>query len=197
MQHIRKKIAVGITGASGIPYGIRLVEALAGLGHEVLVVVSEAGREVMRLECGCAPEILAKLGVILYGEDDISAPIAAAAITGTNLRMRVDPDSTTQLKVYKGEVQITNAPERKDLKPKSLKPHQVPGPREIPGPREVTLEEWVYIVKSMQQITIDKMGQVVSMSGFKPSDPDEKDGWVQWNQRRDERRVRRLKQIMK
>lgn len=128
---------------------------------------------------------------------DISAPIAAAAITGTNLRMRVDPDSTTQLKVYKGEVQITNAPERKDLKPKSLKPHQVPGPREIPGPREVTLEEWVYIVKSMQQITIDKMGQVVSMSGFKPSDPDEKDGWVQWNQRRDERRVRRLKQIMK
>ena len=34
---------------------------------------------------------------------DISAPITAAAITGTTLRMKVEEDSTTQLKVYKGE----------------------------------------------------------------------------------------------
>jgi 4-hydroxy-3-polyprenylbenzoate decarboxylase len=79
MVHIKKKFAVGITGASGIPYGIRLVEALARLGHEVLVVVSDAGREVMRLECGCAPGILTKLGVTLYREDDISAPIASGS----------------------------------------------------------------------------------------------------------------------
>ena len=79
MENIKKRIAVGITGASGIPYGIRLVEALAGLGHEVLVVVSDAGREVMRLECGCAPEILTKLGVTLYRKDDISAPIASGS----------------------------------------------------------------------------------------------------------------------
>ena len=128
---------------------------------------------------------------------DISAPIAAAAITGTNLRMRVEADSTTQLKVYQGEVHITNAPQRTDLKPKPLKPHQVPGPREIPGPREVSLEEWVYIVKAMQQITIDKKGQVVSMSGFQQDDKDEKDPWIQWNQRRDERRLKKLKDSMK
>lgn len=46
---------------------------------------------------------------------DIAAPVAAAAITGTVLRMNVGEDSSTQLKVYKGEVKITNAPDRKSV----------------------------------------------------------------------------------
>ena len=125
---------------------------------------------------------------------DISAPIAAAAITGTVLRMSVDEDSTTQLKVYKGEVNITNAPEKKDLQPRSLIPHEVPGPREIPGPREVSVEEWLYIVKAMQQLTIDRHGKVVSKGSFKEEDEDEKTAWVRWNKRRDERRMGLLKE---
>jgi hypothetical protein len=118
-------------------------------------------------------------------EFDISAPIAAAAITGTVLRLNVAQDSTTQLKVYRGEVHITNAPERKDLKPKSLIPREVPGPYEIPGPREVTLEEWIYIVKSMEQVTIDNRGQLISKGKFSEKDEDEKSDWVLWNQQRD------------
>jgi len=129
-------------------------------------------------------------------EFDISAPITAAAITGTVLRMRVEEDSTTQLKVYDGEVNITNAPHREDLKPKFLIPREVPGPHEIPGPHEVSLEEWIYIVKSMQQITIDKQGKVVSMGKFSEEDKDEKDSWVKWNKKRDERRLKNLKKLM-
>jgi hypothetical protein len=128
---------------------------------------------------------------------DISAPVAAAAITGTNLRMSVAEDSTTQLKVYKGEVKITNAPDNKDLKPKSIVPHQVPGPHEIPGPREVSLEEWMYIVKSMQQITFDRKGKILSMGSFSNEDKDENSSWVNWNKRRDERRLQRLKELLK
>jgi hypothetical protein len=128
---------------------------------------------------------------------DLSAPIAAAAITGTNLRMSVDADSTTQLKVYKGEVRITNAPGKEDLEPKSLVPYQVPGPHEVPGPREVSLEEWLYIVKSMQQITIDSQGRVVSMGQFGLADPDEKSPWVKWNQNRDERRLQRINKLLR
>ena len=129
-------------------------------------------------------------------EFDISAPVAAAAITGTILRMHVDPDSTTQLKVYKGEVHITNAPERTDLQPKSLIPHEVPGPREIPGPREVSLDEWIYIVKSMQQITIDGQGKVVSQGDFTAKDQEEQDPWIKWNQKRDKRRLEQLKKVL-
>ena len=108
-----------------------------------------------------------------------------AAITGTVLRIGVDKDSTTELKVYNGEVRITNAPEKKDLKPKRIGVHEVPGPYEIPGPREVSMEEWIYIVKNMQKIVIDKKGQVKEVGEFKKSDKDEKTDWVKWNLRRD------------
>ena len=128
-------------------------------------------------------------------EFDISAPIAAAAITGTILRMRVDEDSTTQLKVYKGEVRITNAPQNTMLQPRSLVPHEVPGPQEIRGPREVSLEEWMYIVKAMQQITINRKGQVVSSGSFKKEDIEEKTEWVKWNEYRDQARLERLKKF--
>lgn len=130
---------------------------------------------------------------------DISAPVAAAAITGTVLRMKVNPDSTTQLKVYKGEVQISRKPEgmTKPVENKSLAPTQVPGPTQVQGPREVTVDEWVKIVKAMQQITIDKKGQVLSYSGFSVTDPEESNDWVQWNHHLDQRRVERLKDVLK
>jgi hypothetical protein len=130
-------------------------------------------------------------------EFDVSAPIAAAAITGTLFRMRVEDDSTTQLKVYKGEVRITNAPQRTDLQPRSLVPHEVPGPREVPGPHEVSLDEWMYIIKAMQQITIDPRGKVVSSGGFSTEDRDEKTDWVKWNQQRDIHRLEQIRQLRK
>jgi len=131
-------------------------------------------------------------------EFDISAPVAAAAITGTVLAMRVDADSTTQLKVYKGEVHITNAPENTNLKPKVLntKPVQVRGPVQIQGPREVSVEEWIYIVKSMQQITLDKRGKIVSQGAIQDQDTAEQRDWVRWNKSRDNVRMEQLKKLM-
>ena len=125
-------------------------------------------------------------------EFDISAPVSAAAITGTVLRIKVAADSTTQLKVYSGEVRITNAPEKKNIKPKSLIPHQVDGPHEIQGPTEVTVAEWLYIVKNMQQITFDKTGKVISKGRFSEGDYDEKSSWVRWNKRRDKEKVKKI-----
>ncbi len=117
---------------------------------------------------------------------NISAPVAMAAITGTVLRMNVNTDSSTQLKVYNGEVRITNAPERTDLTPQSISNvYEVPGPQEVPGPREVSLEEWVYIVKNMQTIIIDKDGQIKEVGKFDMQDKDEQTDWVKWNLERD------------
>ena len=118
----------------------------------------------------------------------ISAPVAVAAITGTVLRIGVASDSTTELRVYNGEVHVTNAPEKTDLTPKTIKVHEVPGPYEIPGPREVSIEEWVYIVKNMQKIIIDKKGQVKDVGEFKNTDKDEQSFWVKWNIERDQSR---------
>ena len=44
--------AVGITGGSGAPYALRLLEALVDGGHDVHVIVSTAGETVMQLETG-------------------------------------------------------------------------------------------------------------------------------------------------
>ena len=117
---------------------------------------------------------------------DISSPVAGAAITGTVLRMGVQSDSTTNLKVYSGEVRISNVPEKTNITPQQIgKPHEVPGPHEIPGPREVSMEEWVYIIKSMQQITIGNNGQVQSVGSFSMQDTDEQTDWIKWNLERD------------
>jgi 4-hydroxy-3-polyprenylbenzoate decarboxylase len=44
--------AVGITGGSGAPYALRLLDALVTIGHEVHAVVSPAGETVVQLETG-------------------------------------------------------------------------------------------------------------------------------------------------
>jgi hypothetical protein len=119
---------------------------------------------------------------------DISTPIAGAAITGTVFRMGVQGDSTTELKVYHGEVKITNAPENTNLTPQTIpttKPYEIQGPREIPGPKQVSMDEWIYIVKNMQRIQIGPDGKVQSVGGFKLSDQSEQTDWVKWNMERD------------
>jgi hypothetical protein len=116
---------------------------------------------------------------------DISTPITVAAITGTTLRLTANSDSTSRLKVYQGEVQITNAPQNTQLQPQSIQPYEIQGPHQIPGPYEVSVQEWLYIVKSMQQITVNKQGQVVNVGEFSSNDLDEKTDWVKWNKARD------------
>jgi translation initiation factor 2 beta subunit (eIF-2beta)/eIF-5 len=115
----------------------------------------------------------------------ISTPLTVSAITGTTLRLSFDEDSTTQLKVYTGEVQITNGTEIPQTTPKTIQPQQVPGPKQIPGPHQVSVEEWFYIVKSMQQITIDGQGKILNQGSFSPNDVDEKNDWIKWNIQRD------------
>jgi 4-hydroxy-3-polyprenylbenzoate decarboxylase len=44
--------SVGITGGSGAPYALRLLDALLTIGHEVHAVVSPAGETVVQLETG-------------------------------------------------------------------------------------------------------------------------------------------------
>lgn len=45
-------IAVGFTGASGAVYGLRLIEVLIELGHQVHLSISPSGREVLLQETG-------------------------------------------------------------------------------------------------------------------------------------------------
>jgi len=71
------KLVVGITGASGAIYGIRLLEALRRAGVESHLVVTPAARRIIRLESGYALEQVEALATQVYASDDVGAAIAS------------------------------------------------------------------------------------------------------------------------
>jgi len=118
---------------------------------------------------------------------EVSSDFAGAAITGTIFRVHQDSaKQETQLKVYTGEVKISNVPAKMDsLAPRTLRPGRIQGPVQVPGPRQISMEEWVYLVRNYQQLTIGANGQVKSFGTFKKNDREENSDWVKWNLQRD------------
>jgi 4-hydroxy-3-polyprenylbenzoate decarboxylase len=75
---VKRKIVVGITGASGAPYARRL---LAVLHHrqdvEIAVCASQTATEVWTLECG--GDLREEAGVPVWGARDYQAPFASGS----------------------------------------------------------------------------------------------------------------------
>jgi len=87
-----KKIVVGITGASGSIYGLRLIAELLAAGHQVSVLLTNAGRQVTAFETGLkladrAAECQVQLQEYFnsatrlqyYAIDDFFAPVASGS----------------------------------------------------------------------------------------------------------------------
>ena len=73
------RLVVGISGASGVAIGIRLLEALGELSVESHLVVSRAGAVTVGLETTLKPKQLTALADFHYAESDIAAPIASGS----------------------------------------------------------------------------------------------------------------------
>ncbi len=63
-------------------------------------------------------------------------------------------------------------------------PQKIAGPSTIAGPSSVTMEQWAYIVKSLQEIRINKDGVPSNPLSFNPAE--DRDNWVDWNKSLDE-----------
>ena len=74
-----KRIIVGITGASGVIYGIRLLEALKDLGIETHLVLTEAAKKNILLETTFTPEDVEGLASHVHNVDDLAAPISSGS----------------------------------------------------------------------------------------------------------------------
>lgn len=68
---------VGISGASGIVYGTRLLQSLPG---KKTVIVSSDARRIARIELGMGLEDIHRLADRHYANDDMAAPIASGSV---------------------------------------------------------------------------------------------------------------------
>lgn len=115
---------------------------------------------------------------------DVSCQNAVAGVRGTVYRMDVETDQSALVKVYEGEVNVS-APRKATPMPDYAAgaPKPVAGPTTVAGPKPVTMDEWVYIVKSMQKIQINSDGKTQPPGAFNESE--DLDDWVKWNKKRD------------
>jgi flavin prenyltransferase len=75
---VRKKIVVGVSGASGAPYARRLLGVLGQRSDvEIAVCVSQTAPEVWALECG--GDLREQAGVPVFGARDYQAPFASGS----------------------------------------------------------------------------------------------------------------------
>ena len=75
----KDRLVVGLSGASGVAYGIRLLEALAELGVDSHLVMSKAAEMTIGYESALKPKDVAAKAAHTYAIGDIAAPIASGS----------------------------------------------------------------------------------------------------------------------
>ena len=74
-----KSIVVGITGATGVIYGVRLLEVLSTLGIETHLIISHAGLENLEIEKNDPIKKIKLMASHVYDVEDLSAPLASGS----------------------------------------------------------------------------------------------------------------------
>jgi flavin prenyltransferase len=74
-----ERLVIGLSGASGVAYGIRLLEALKELRIESHLVMSKPAQMTIGYETSLTPKQVAAKADHVHGIDDIGAPIASGS----------------------------------------------------------------------------------------------------------------------
>ena len=72
-------IILGITGASGVIYGVRLLEVLKDLRIESHLIVTKAAEKVLAQETEYSPDYIKSLATYVYDVQEIDAPVASGS----------------------------------------------------------------------------------------------------------------------
>jgi hypothetical protein len=115
---------------------------------------------------------------------DVSCNNAVSGVRGTVWRMNVETDQSALVRVYDGEVNVAGGKKAlEEVKSMARPSPRLKAPTPIPGPHKVTMEEWTYIVRSLQEIRIDRNGVATKPFSFSPEA--DRDAWVDWNKEQD------------
>ena len=74
-----KRLIVGIAGASGVIYGIRMLEVLKNRGIETHLIISEAGKLNIRIETDYDVDEVLSMADFTYTNKDIAASVASGS----------------------------------------------------------------------------------------------------------------------
>ncbi len=97
----RAPVIIGISGASGAPIAVRVLEAAHAAGTPVALVISGGARAVLREESGLEPAALERFAQTVYADDDLAAPIASGSRASSGMAI-VPCSSNTAAKVALG-----------------------------------------------------------------------------------------------
>ena len=73
------RLVVGISGASGVTYGLRTLEILHSMEIETHVVLSQWGEKNIEIETDKTIEYVRSLATTLYRNDSLAAPISSGS----------------------------------------------------------------------------------------------------------------------
>ena len=79
MKTTRPRVVVGVTGATGALYAVRLLERLRSAGRETHIVVSPAGVLSAHHELGLDRKAIEALADVAYSPADVGASIASGS----------------------------------------------------------------------------------------------------------------------
>jgi 4-hydroxy-3-polyprenylbenzoate decarboxylase len=91
----KQRLIIGISGASGVIYGVRMLEALRGTGIETHLVMTKSAEITLAYETGLKVADVHKLAQVVYPVADIGAAISSGSFR--TLGMIVAPCSIRSL----------------------------------------------------------------------------------------------------
>lgn len=71
------RLIVGLSGASGIIYGIRLLETARDLGVETDLIMTDTAAEMVEIETSYSPEQVTALATRVHDSHDFTSPLAS------------------------------------------------------------------------------------------------------------------------
>ncbi len=76
---MKKRIIVGISGASGVIYGLRCLELLKQTDYETHLIISQNGKRNIEIETSRSIDTVTALADFTYDERDMAAPISSGS----------------------------------------------------------------------------------------------------------------------
>lgn len=75
----KRRIVIGIAGASGVIYGVEMLRILSGLDVEVHLIISSAGKRNIEIETNYKAEEIEALADYSYDNRDVGASLASGS----------------------------------------------------------------------------------------------------------------------